>query len=180
MGVQDLSNEDLMKAYGAGDMPAFEALHRRLSPKVYGYLQSRLKRQEDAEDLTQKVFAKVHRLRESYNPEYPVLQWLFVITKSVLLDHGKAEFRKTRLEGEFVRELSQTPQGPSLSGVMDEQALLQGLDPASREVVQLRVFDELSFQEIAAQLGKSEVSLRQVFSRAMKRLRTRQSKERER
>lgn len=168
-----------MKAYGTGDMPAFEALYRRLSPKVYGYLKRRLQRHEDAEDLTQKVFAKVHRLRESYDPEYPVLQWLFVITKSVLLDHGKAEFRKTRLEGEFLRELSQTPQGSSLSGMMDEQALLQGLDPASREVVRLRVFDELNFQEIATRLAKSEGSLRQVFSRAMKRLRVRQSEDKE-
>lgn len=113
-----------MKAYGAGDMAAFEALYRRLSPKVYGYLKNRLGKKEDAEDLTQKVFAKVHRLRETYNPAYPVLQWLFVITKGILLDHGKAEFRKTRLEGEFLQEMSQKKELPSLSSMMDEQALL--------------------------------------------------------
>src|SRR4051812_5099585 len=95
------SDEELLIDFAKGEIEAFEALYRRLSPKVYGYLRSRLQNAEDVDDIFQKVFAKLHSSRASYGSKYPVLQWVFVMTKSALLDHVKSSKRKENLKAEI-------------------------------------------------------------------------------
>ncbi len=157
-----------MRGYIEGDMKAFERLYRRLSPKVYGFLRLRLQNKEDVDEVFQKVFSKVHLTRESYDEHYPVLQWLFVIAKSALLDHVKSLNRKERLKEEFF--LSQNDPLPSLSHQMDE-SLLKGLGSEAKEIVKLRVIEELEYDEISLRVGKSEASIRQILSRSLKKLR---------
>ena len=163
----NLSDEELMRSYVTGDSLAFEKLFQRLSPKVYGFLRSRLQNQEDIDEIFQKIFMKFHASRTSYDPKYPVLQWLFVITKSALLDHLKSGKRKEKLKEKA--SLSQNDPAPSLSNCMDE-TMLQTLSPEAQEVVKLRVIDELDFAEIALRLGKNEVSLRKILSRSLRKL----------
>ena len=167
-----LDLESLMKAYVLGDdLSAFEKLYRQLSPKVYGYLKLRLSKKEDVDEVFQKTFAKFHSSRQHYDPKYPVLQWLFVIARSTLLDHLKSDNRKENLKSKVLFEnLSQTEGVPSLSHQMASMKL-KSLGPDAQEIVNLRVVDELSFEEIANRLGKSETNIRQILSRSLKKLR---------
>lgn len=174
----ELNDEELMRLYLGGDFKAFDKLYRRLSPKVYGYLKSRGLNNEDADDLLQKIFLKFHKSSSSYNEKYPVLQWLFVMSKSALLDFKKSEFRKNRIEGEFKVDLelnspslSQNEAKVSLSEQMPNHEVLATLKPEIQGLVKMRVLDELSFAEMAQLTGASEASLRQILSRALKKLR---------
>lgn len=167
------SDEELMLAFALEDnLRAFETLYKRLSPKVYGYLRLRLQNSEDVDEVFQKVFAKLHSKRSSYNQDYRVLQWIFVIAKSTLLDHLKSAKRKANLKEAIKNSepLSQNDTHSSLSEQMNTN-LLKGLSTEAQAVVQLRVIDELEFDEISKLLGKSEASVRQILSRSIKKLR---------
>lgn len=164
-----------MQAYQSGDEQAFECLYERYSGRVYAYLKRRLSRQEEVDDVFQAVFLKVHASRSGYRSEFLFAQWLFVITKTVFMDHLRKKAR-TREDQKLPEELNAyaaaaaelVPGGPTPLALREQ---LTGLNDDQRAIVMARVFDEQSFREIAQALGRSEVSVRQVLSRALKKLR---------
>lgn len=168
----NLSDEALMGDFARGEQKAFELLYKRLSPKVYGYLRLRLNNREDIDEVFQKVFSKLLATRARYDATYPVLQWVFVMTRSAMLDHLKSSKRKQKLVDELKNSdlLSQNTNDPSLP-VQMEQSLLKNLSREAQEVVTMRVIDELGFDQIATRLGKSEAGVRQILSRSLKKLR---------
>lgn len=170
-GPENPADEELMRRYASGDASAFEELYRRYSGQVYAYLLKKLLRRHDADELHQAVFLKFHRSRHQYDPKFPVLQWLYVISKTAVMDFYRKEKRSVPtaeydLENhpEYPAQVSQAPTHPALDS-------LERLSDEQRRVVEWRHLDSLSFEEIAAKLGKSQVSVRQILSRAMRKLR---------
>lgn len=172
------SDEDLMRAYQSGDSLAFEVLYRRHAGKVYSYLLKRVKRREEVDEIFQAAFTKFHQARGSYDPAYPVLQWLFVIARTTLLDHQRKAWRLSELTSDAplddvmdrVADPSQDPRVPTLTGEK-EMAALEALPEAQRKAVAWRVLDEESYEEIAKRLSRSQESVRQIVSRALRQLR---------
>lgn len=167
VSLNDLGDEDLMKAYQLGDENAFRTLYERHSAKVFGFLKKRTKSQVITEDLFQGVFLKLHKVRSSYNPNFPFLPWLYTITKSVMLDG----FRKAKKNQEiaYYDKLDQITKEddkepvtlPDLSQLSDRQ----------KKALELRYEKELSFDEIAKELKTSPSNARQLVSRGIKYLR---------
>lgn len=164
-----LGDEDLMRAYLSGDTAAFDALYKRHARKVYSYLLKRSGSREMAEELHQAVFLKFHQSRTHYDPKYAVLQWLFVISKTTLLDHFRKQGRQVLEVGDLSPEeiesarepVSQDPDAPALDGLSEEH----------RKIVEWRYMQDETYKKIAKRLGRSEASVRQIASRALKRLR---------
>lgn len=164
-----------MIAYQSGDSTAFEALYRRYSGKVYGYLSSRLRDDVQANDVFQGVFLKLHQSRAQYDPKFLFAPWLFTVCRTVLLDHLRR--RDPLREAEVVDEEAHSalaapaPQeardgAPGL-GEVD----LAGLPVKQREALELRYTQDLSFEEIAGRLRTSPANVRQLISRAIRKLR---------
>lgn len=172
------STETLMLEYQKGDTLAFEVLYRQVSPKLYGYLLKKISR-EEADDVFQKTFLKIHRFRDQYDPQYRFEQWLFVIARSVLLDHLKQKKRgvmgmiDSTIETieEIAAPVSQTADVAAYTSQGDAVSL-NLLSEQQRQIVELRVSDDLSYREIANRLKQSETNVRQIFSRAIKKLRS--------
>src|SRR3990167_6412318 len=93
MGLTELRDEELMKAYQLGDEGAFEVLYTRHSPNVFGFLKKRVIKQDIAEDLFQAVFLKLHKSRSTYNSTLPFLPWLFALVQSVMVDGIRSKKR---------------------------------------------------------------------------------------
>jgi RNA polymerase sigma-70 factor, ECF subfamily len=171
-------DETLMKSYQAGDLAAFDVLYQRNAGRVYGYLKARLPRAEERDEVFQQIFLKFHRCRERYSSQYSFSQWLFVISNSVLMDYLRSRNRSPSdlatadlSEAETIPSpLSQTEGTPAYEDTGVTEAL-SGLQPEQRQVVSWRVFDELSYEEIASRLNRSEASVRQIISRALRKLR---------
>lgn len=167
-----LTDEELMKSYQGGDASAFEKLYSRHSARVYGYLRKRLTRKEDADELLQKIFLKLHHSRNRFDSQYLFTQWLFVIARTSLLDH----FRKTGRNQEhlsevnFEKELERLSQPAAIE--TQDLDLLKTLPEDQQKILEWRVMDEDSYEEIAKRLGKSEASIRQIVSRAIRKLRS--------
>jgi len=167
------TDEELMRAYINGDYFAFKTLYKRYSAKVYGYLFKKLQNREVTNEIFQNVFLKFHQARTNYDFNYLFTQWIFVIAKTTLLDH----FRKVGREIKTIDEeinfdlLSQKDPTPTLSEDK-ELEMLNSLSQEQRQVIQMRVIDERSYEDIASALGRSQISVRQMVSRGLKHLRT--------
>jgi len=175
--TDDTSDEELMLAYQAGDHLAFETLYLRHSRKVLTFLKKRLSRSEEVDEVFQQVFTKLHRSRGTYNPDYAFTQWLYVISKTALLtfwskqSHILEQLHKEASEIDDAMD-PKTQQSSAEFPILEPGfATLSALPADQRQAVEWRVIDDLSYQEIATRLNRSQDNVRQIVSRAMKKIR---------
>ncbi len=170
-----LTDEELMRKYQSGDAVAFDALYTRHSGRIYSYLYKKLENQSEADELHQAVFLKFHLSRHRYDPRFPVLQWLYVIAKSACVDFFRKQKRAPPVQDGVMLEEIESEQGtsaPPVSQIAASPTLdaLESLSPEQQQVIRWRHMDELSFQEISARLGKTEVNVRKMLSRSLTKL----------
>lgn len=175
MGTE--TDEELMLKYQEGDEHAFGELYRRYERRIYGYLSKRLDQKSWVDDVFQTVFIKLHKSRHQYDSSYLFSQWIFVMTKTILLDFWKTTGVKTsRYFSSSLEDLS-PEQIPTTSPVLEtentlpEHALAM-LSSDQRMAVEHKFIDELSYNEIAKRLNRSEESVRQLVSRAIRKIRS--------
>lgn len=167
MNLEHKTSEELMLIYRdeSPDLAfaAFNELYKRTSGSLYSFLLKKTKNNIEAEDLLQKTYIKVHECQNLYNPKFKFEQWLFTIARNLTLD----EFRKTSRENKKLNSFFQysEPQNTNITTIE-----LSGLINEERELLELKFVDELTYHEISLILNKSEVSLRKVVSRIIKRL----------
>ena len=160
-----------MEAYRLGEFPAFEELYRRHASKVYGFLLRRVGT-ADAQDLLQEVFAKLHTHRGKYDAALPFLPWLFTITSHAVVDQARKRQREGALSvgpGIYQEPVAPPRPAPVLHALTDEAQA--ALTDAEREIVVLRFDHDLSFAEIAERLHLETPNVRQIASRALKKVR---------
>lgn len=168
----NLSDEELMRLYLAGDFAGFEALYRRHSGRVYEYLQKKAPA-ETAQDLVQEVFEKLHKSRRRYDPQYPFLPWLFTIARNALTDFFRlAETRLAQAssgsEAQLLTIAAETESPSSGTGLAQ---ILAGLPLNQRRAIELRYLQDWSFEQIASHMSTSESNARQLISRGLKQIR---------
>lgn len=137
----------------------------RHSAKIYGYLTNRLKSRPLTDDVFQSTFLKLHQTRNSYDKNLPFLPWLFTICRSVMIDSIRKKQRiqedinSVAVEQATAREIEHT-----------ELPNLDVLSQSQKQAIELRYGRDLSFEEIAIRLQTSPVNVRQLLSRAIKKL----------
>lgn len=166
--LETKSDEELMESYQMGVTAAFDILFHRHSARVLGFLSQRMNKKKEAHDLLQETFFKLHRSKHQYNGTLPFAPWLFSITRSVLLDYAKKKNLEDLID---IKEIEQIPSRKHEQVDMDYTDVLGALPETQRQAVQLRVYDEETFEEIAARLSTSPENARQLVSRGLKKLR---------
>ncbi len=119
------------------------------------------------EDLLQEVFFKLHRSKHLYNGSLPFTPWLFTITRSILLDYAK---KKSREELTDINEIDKMASVELQNVDHQLESLVSALPPPQAEAINLRIFDDKSFDEIASRLSTTPQNARQLFSRGIKKL----------
>lgn len=171
-GVREAADESLMARYADGDIESFGELFRRCEPRIYAFFLRRTGSPERAEDLYQELFLRVHRARDAYDPERPFAPWLFQIAHRLLVDDQRRAWRthEIPLEDREPREMS----AGSDDRLADRERLRTVLDALSadeRYVLFSSRLEGIAYPELSARLGKSAEAVRQMASRATRRLR---------
>jgi RNA polymerase sigma-70 factor (ECF subfamily) len=166
----------LVARFRAGDRGAFDELVRRYQRPLY-YLALRYVRIEaDAKDLAQRTFIKVLGALPGFRADSSFRTWLYRIAINLCLNHLRDRKRE-----EVRAELGEALPAPQTSGegaLIDRERgarlreAIAELPPKQRMVLELRIYDELPFREVAELAGCSENSAKVNFHHAVKRLRS--------
>lgn len=162
-GVQPSSTED-----------HFDAMYARNYRPILAYCGRRLPSAE-ALDAVSDTFLVAWRRRDEVPAGAAERPWLYAVARRVVANHHRSARRRHHLE-----ERLATDRQPATEAV-DDQVLrtepdqqvieaLNRLGDIDREIVLLRLWEELSFAEVANSLGMSEVAVRKRTSRARRRL----------
>ena len=172
-------NKNIEKAKH-GDQNAFTFLLDHYWNEVYGFMLKRTENETDAEDIAIETFSKAFDKIGTYNPEFQFNTWLIAIAKNVHIDLLRK--KKSSLfiditdhdEHAAYNVADTTPSAEDeLIAKQNLSSLLQcikQLKPRYQEVIQLRYFQELSYQEIADQLNEPLNNVKIKLLRAKKLL----------
>ena len=160
------------------DALAFGGLYRHYFPQILQFVASRVTGYQEAEDLTNAIFEKAYSAIGRYQPSPAQFStWLYTIARNSIIDH----YRKRRLpvqddaEAEMLATVDPR-EDPEASILGDErrrylQAALKHLTEEQRQVVGCRFFFNLSIQEVASLMHKTEGAVKALQFRALERLR---------
>lgn len=164
MSLQILADQELISLYLSGNEGAFAQLLKRHKDRLFRYINSKVRDADLANDIFQDAFMKVIMTMKSgnYNEEGKFLPWLMRISHNLIIDH----FRKTNKvrflsesrtlneeftifhklstdEKNYLEDRCETELESQMLGLLDHLPAMQ------REIIQMRIFQDMSFKEIA-------------------------------
>ena len=160
------SDEQLVTSYIGGSELALEELVSRYQQKVFSYILMVVRNKELAEDLFQDAFIKViNTLRSgNYREEGKFSQWIMRIARNLIIDHFRKNQKMSFVENNYGNDIFDGFSEPSMSieqAIITRQIhetllnLVTLLPNEQREVLNMRLYQDLSFKEIAAQTNVS-------------------------
>ncbi|MGH2807616.1 MAG: RNA polymerase sigma factor [Actinomycetota bacterium] len=165
--------EDILEAARAGGDWAWAAIYRDLAPAVTGYLGARGAASPD--DLTGDVFLHLVRSIDSFEgDEGSFRSWVFTVAHNRLIDSVRYEKRRPAEPVSDDRLQALGPRYPdpaehvSVSLEVERaRRLIARLTPDQQDVLLLRLFGDLTFEEVAATLGKRVVAVKALQRRGL-------------
>jgi len=147
-----------------GSQKAFADLMQRYKDSIYFMSLKMVNNKEDAMDITVETFAKAFEKLDKYQPEYAFSTWLFRVATNNCIDFLRKKKLNTVSIDNMIDEDDDRPMqikadtlNPEESSIKKQQSeelklLVESLPPRYRNLLTLRYFDELSYEEIAQQL----------------------------
>ena len=172
----DAEDRALVEAFKGGEESAFTALVIKYREAVYRIARRMLRSHEDASDVTQEVFIRVHRSLARFEARSSLKTWLYRITVNLSLDRSG---RGSRYVLSGLRELEWEPsseQDPAATAVDKElgrviRSAVDDLPPRQRAMMQLRLYQDLPYAEIARIMGCAEGTVKATMFAGMAKLR---------
>jgi RNA polymerase sigma-70 factor, ECF subfamily len=168
------SAEDLIARVRSGDDRAFQLIFDRYSRPIISFIYDITNDRELSEELMQETFVRAYKNLGTLRGDAKLSTWLFGIAKNVARESFRTQKRASRnveLDDEAVRELHDGKLPPDdslinkeLNGVIRDALSL--LDDDKRLVFALKVFQQQSYEEIAAITGFSIAKLKTDLHRA--------------
>lgn len=164
------------------DPDAWEALYRRVYPRLFAYARRRLSTDEQAEDAVSEAMTRAMRRIDGFTWTGAGLDgWLFGITRNVVLETYREGARTRATDPQTVALARERDQEPGHDDPLDrlvgdeEQRLVrtafERLTEEDREVLELRVVVGLDAQAVGEVTGRRAGAVRMAQSRALARLR---------
>ncbi len=179
--------QELVARAGNRDADAFDALIDAYGPRLYGYFYRLVGSREESEDLLQELFLRVVRTIDRYEHQDQFDAWLFRIATNLVRDRIRrlrrrpvgvslAESDEWQLDATDARtgsRVSSPVEDVERDETVDRLGVaLEALSDSDREIVMLRHFSQMTFQQIANVLGSPLGTVLARGHRALAKLRT--------
>lgn len=166
MQHQKISDATLISSYIKGDESALEILITRHKQRIFSFIYSKVYDRDIAEDIFQDTFIKVIRTlkRGAYNEEGKFLPWIMRISHNLVIDHFRKNSRMPKFDnsGEFSifsvlsdNALNAEKQLIKDQLVEDVRRLIEELPEDQKQVLVMRMYNDMSFKEISVNTGVS-------------------------
>lgn len=165
---------DLVKKCQTGEIDAFAELYDLYVDKIYKFIFFRTSHRETAEDLTSLTFTKALEKIKDFNIELGYFSaWIYRIARNTVIDFYRT--KKNKQNSELTEE---TEDENNVEYDIDIKCSLEKvktqIDKLSKEqkdILIMRIWDGLSYEEISKIVGKSEANCKVITSRALSMIR---------
>jgi RNA polymerase sigma-70 factor (ECF subfamily) len=166
----------LVERFRAGERRAFDEIVRRHQRGIWHIARRYLRNDADASDVAQQTFVRAFKALAGFRGDASVRSWLYRIAINLSLNHMRDHARERPEGGAEIAEgkLVRRATGPQRIIEGEDAARLRAaineLPPKQRMVLELRIFDDLSFREVAELADCTENAAKVNFHYAVKRL----------
>ena len=170
-----MTDEQILEAVKNGDLQLASLLFDRYNKKLFNFLARMCQDRELAEDLTQNVFLRMIRYRNSYRDGLKFQSWIYQVARNVFSDHYQANKNK---KSDFVAiekisgEVMDTDEGNQIE---EKEHMLQRsmslLNEEQRELLVLTRFQHIKYEEVAVMMDTTVANIKVKVHRAISKLR---------
>lgn len=159
--------KNLVEKIKEKDETAFEAIYHDTKYVIYSMIISIVKDRSLAEDIMQDVYIKMVQKINYYNPKYKFINWLITIAKNEALDNVRRK-KEVLLDDDkldyFSNQKEETKQGVNI------EKYLKVLDVEEKQIVLLKIVQDLKHREIAEILDKPLGTVIWIYNKAIKKM----------
>lgn len=173
-----IPDHDLLALLKSGNERAYEEIYKRFWALLYRHAIRMLQDEQGAEDTVQEVFLTLWNKANTLELQTSLSGYLYTAVRNKILDHlahSKVKERYLATLGNFLEagkcETDHKVRESQLKEILEQE--VSALPEGMRKAFTLSRNSEMSYKEIAAQLGISEGVVRNQISRALKVLRSR-------
>jgi len=158
-----------------GKIDDFSILYCKYVKKIYKFIYYKVQHRETAEDLTSLTFMKaLDKINSFSNARSTFSTWIYTIARNNVIDFYRTN--KNNLDINDIWDLEDHTDierdADAKSKLVKVEKYLKELKAEQREIIMLRVWEDMSYREIAEITGKSEGNCKVIFFRALKELKT--------
>jgi RNA polymerase sigma-70 factor (ECF subfamily) len=169
----NVNESELVARAKAGDHAAFTQIYERYAPAIYRYIYFRLGEAELAEDLQAEVFLRMFEGLHRYEDRgWPISAWLYRIAHDRTIDTIRRRRNRQQMPLEDWGGMCDGPEG-SVSAKLEFEEInrsINDLTEDQRQVIQMRFLGDMSIQEVARKLGRTEGSVKALQHRGIQSL----------
>lgn len=164
----EMTDEQLAVAYSKGNNKAFDLLLSRNQSKLYSYILFVVRDRNVADDVFQDTFVRViTKLRSGdYSTSGKFSAWIVRIAHNIIIDMFRNQKQENIVEATADNDLSNIQSNELLESAIESRfveeqnhkearMLMESLPAAQREIVYMRIYQQMSFKEIAETTGMS-------------------------
>jgi RNA polymerase sigma-70 factor, ECF subfamily len=163
----------LVSRYLAGDVTAFDEIMIRYERQIYRVCYRFVQNRDDAMDLAQDVFIKAFEHLSSFRRESSLKTWLYRIAINHCINHVKKHSQEFVEVNEYTGSIH-----PSVQAKMEDQEqreqfrrMIKHLPPKQKAILELRINEQLSYEEIAKISGRTVSTIKASVFFALEKLR---------
>jgi RNA polymerase sigma factor (sigma-70 family) len=170
-----MTDETIMEAVKSGDLQQASVLFERYHKRIFNFLARMAMDRELAEDLTQNVFLRIIKYRNSYREGARFQSWIYQVARNVFTDHYQTQKNKF---SDFVdvEKISDRLHDANENEDLDEREKLLHrsmamLNDEQRELLVLTRFQHMKYEEVAVVMDTTVANIKVKVHRAIAKLR---------
>lgn len=169
-----MQEQDYILAFQAWDFEAFGNLYEDYVDSIFAFVFRKTGDREIAEDLCSQVWMKAMKALERFETQEGASfkSWIYRIAQNTIIDHYRSKKEQVDID-----EIAEIGFHENIAEVIDNKdkltqvtIFLETLKPIEREIVILRVWDNLSYKEIAEITGKTQDNCKQIYKRSLEKI----------
>jgi len=172
MIIDQPSDEYLINCIKDGDIEKTSLLFERHHKNIFTYFYRLTRNKAESEDLTQNVFVRLIRLRNSYKPGNFFLPWVYRISHNVFVDYCNFKNKSNNQLNNYRHDLGETDNETEEVQLDVFYKAFDKLPVEYRELLILSRYNGLTYRQIGESLGINERAVKQKAFRALEKLRS--------
>jgi RNA polymerase sigma factor (sigma-70 family) len=154
-----------------GNLDQFAGLYDKYLSKIYNFIYYKTFHKETTEDLTSKTFMKALENIDKFNSSKGKFSsWLYRIARNLVIDYYRTKKNVANIDDiyDLIDDTNILKNLQDKEKLQEAKKFLEKLSEEQKEIVIMRVWNEMSYKEIAEITGKSEGNCKVIFSRVMR------------